>query len=385
MLFLVNSSNKIVTASTTKSVYIPIKPNSIVHVEANKYCNRFVVATTSVQPTDNVKTNQLFNLTSEYYKNVTLVTEENDNYLFVTFYSTSSASPITEAEAKQSIVAVYGTKAGNAYTNRLHEPNVSSMLMLNDQMVNLLCNKQLGTLKQGYVCLSSDDGDEQLALYTLPTLHDYADEYNKPIPLTMGLAVDNTSPFPVLNDPDYIAIVKNAIENYDCSIGTHGNIMFTNYTREQFYNYLSNQHTAIYNIVGHYPTSVLYVSHGLSNSVMLVAGSFYGACGSIPTATGGTVDKWGNNSRANVFSMKRFSLFNVDITDTQIHEAVDYALAHNEILCPYWHDYIFAGEVSGVVSGDAAKARLADFIEYCMSKNVDFINFGDIPTLEVNS
>jgi hypothetical protein len=316
---------------------------------------------------------------------MSFVTGENDNYLFITFFSSSSASEITEAEAKQSIVVVYGTKTGNAYTDRLHNPNVSSMLMLNDQMVNLLCNKHLGTLKQGYVCLSADDGDEQLALYTLPTLHDYADEYNKPIPLTMGLAVDSTSPFPVLDDQTYIGIIKNALDNYDCSIGTHGNIMFTNYTREQFYNYLAKQDTNIYKITGHHPSSVLYVSHGISNSVMMVAGSFYGVCGSIPTATGDTVDKWGNNNRANMYAMKRFSLFNADITNTQIHQAVDYALAHNEILCPYWHDYIFAGEVSGVVSGNAAKARLADFIEYCMSKNVDFINFGDIPTLEVNN
>lgn len=381
----VSGTTQIVNASITSAVYIPILPNSIVHVTAAFNTNRFVVATTSKEPADGVAINQVFNFNSTNTRDVTFVTGENDKYIFVVFYSSSSSSPITEAEAKQSISIVYGTHSGNALTTRLDTPNIASMLMLNNQMVNLLCNRQLGTLKKGYICLSADDGDEQLALYTLPTLHDYADSYQKPIPLTMGLAGYTSPAFPVLDNQTYIDIVKNALDNYGCSIGTHGNIMFTNYTRQQFYDYLTKQDANIYEITGHHPTSVLYVSHGLSNDVMFIAGSFYGVCGSIPSSTGGTADKWGNNSRANMYAMKRFSLLSNNINDSAIEAAVDYALANNEILCPYWHDVNFGTESEGVVSGATAKARFEHFIEYCMSKNADFINFGDIPTLEVNT
>lgn len=383
---LTDSDNEVVNSTATKSVYIPIEENRIVHVTTSPKSNRFVIATFTNEPVVGTIANRVIKLTDVYpATNVyTLITEPNDKYIYITFFNSNSASEITEAQAKEAISVVYGTAEGNAYTDRLHTPNISSMLMQNDQMVNLLCHRQLGTLKQGYVCLSSDDGNEQLALYTLPTLEAYATTYQKPIPLTMGLADYPSSPFDVFVDPSLLAVVVEALDDYNCSIGTHGVIKFANYTREEFYNYLLKQHENIHTITGHYPSSVLYVSDGVNNSVKMVAGSFYGVCGSIPTATGGSVDKWGNNNRANMYAMKRFSLLSVLINDTDIENAVDYALAHNEILCPYWHDINFGTAETGVVSGATAKARFEHFIEYCMSKNVDFINFGDIPTLEVN-
>lgn len=79
-------------------------------------------------------------------------------------------------------------------------------------IVNNLCYKPLGVLSKPYICLSTDDGEEELATYTIPMVT------GKGVPMTFCIWTESE----VMLDPTYTALVVDAVNNHGCEVAQHG-------------------------------------------------------------------------------------------------------------------------------------------------------------------
>lgn len=304
------------------------------------------------------------------------------------FTGLENTNIVAESQSGDEYVAVYSSTSITAdnvsfYYSQSARGTVELIPQLDAHMVNLLKYRPVGRVSKAYIALSCDDGIEPLATYTLPRIKYWSEHYGKDIPLHMAL-FDNS---PVFANAEYTALIKDMCENHDCSIGIHGPSPFTSYTSvTELYAFLKKQEQAIIDKTGVTPTSVIYPHSAYNDKIMTMCGSWYGICGASGTDASPYTYKDDQNLYMYVGEKSNcYEVYRLSIKDTRIGSAagaqriIDYAIANNLIICPYFHDIDFT-EYSEETN-NFNKAMLDAYIQYGMEKGVEFVNFGDIPKL----
>lgn len=354
------------TSGNQHAVCIPIISGTTIRLTKpqTNYC---LVCFTSDYPAANVSITHYTSMTGIANTNIVAESLENDNYLVI-YTHTVTLDP-SDCDISYSQVA-RGT--------------VELLPQLDEHMVNLLKYRPVGKVSKPYIALSCDDGTAALATYTLPRIQYWNAQYNTDIPLHMAL-FDNCD---VFGNDTYKALVVDMCENHNCSIGIHGDRPFGDYSSmTALYAYMKKQRDAIITETGVTPTSVMYPHSSYNDKIMVMAGAFCGACGvangSIDTPYTYTDDlgyQFYIGEKTNCYTIYRLNIKDTRIGGTQgVHRIIDYAKAHNLIICPYFHDNDFTNQTEEVNTFN--RAMLDEFISYGMAQGVEFINFGDIPKM----
>ena len=186
----------------------------------------------------------------------------------------------------------------------------------------------------------------------------------------------------VMANSTYKQNVIDACTDYGCAVAIHGTWGYTNYTKRQFIKYIARQNEYLYSELGIQPNAVIYPEHAYNDFIQTVCGSYFNACG-----CGGTVhnftyeDEAGRpfyvGEKSNCYEIYRLAIHDTSITSLDVVEdIVDYAEAHNYIICPYFHD-VDLGD--NAVNKDFLRSVLDKFVSYGISKGIEFITLGDIP------
>ena len=292
--------------------------------------------------------------------------QDTDNYLVIYTHTTE--------------VAVADCTFAYSQTAR---GTVNLLPQLDPHMINLLKYRPVGKVSKAYIALSCDDGLEPLATYTLPRIQYWNNYYNTNIPLHMAL-FDGS---PVFANAEYTALVKDMCDNHNCSIGIHGTQPYEYYSSTTaLYAYLNKQWNTIIEKTGVTPTSVIYPHSSYNDQIMVMTAGFCGICG----ASGSDPSPYTYKDDHDLYfyvgeKSNCYEIYRLSIKDTRIgnaneaHRIVDYAIAHNLIICPYFHDIDFTNYSEETNAFN--RAMLDAFIQYGMEQGVEFINFGDIPKL----
>ena len=291
----------------------------------------------------------------------------NDRFLTIYYYN-SSSDTLTE-EAIRNSITIYKNTIVQSETQF---DNLKNELLISDQWIKLVSTKYLGSLTKGYIAISCDDGANSLADITVDIFKGYKTTYNKNIPLTMGLMSNSQ----IFSDDTRKTKVLDLIQNYGASIAIHGSSSYTSYTNKGLFNFLNQQKQYLTDNLAA-PTSIIYPNHDYNEKTSTIAGTYYGVC-----CTGGnnfpiTYDGQSKlaGPRSNMYTLYRFSLFNAQMTNQKIKNAIDYAYEHNMIFLPFFHD-------SGLVNDyERCKALLDYCVQYANEKGLEFINVGDIPNI----
>ena len=357
----IDTNNMKCISGTGKGVYVKIIPG--VNIRVKKPQTSVCVLTyLPALPSANVTINHYDVFSAVVNTDIIGTTETDDKYLYV--YTGTTATTANEVEI---------------YYSQSNTGTAELVPHLDSKMLNLLKYRPVGTTNKPYIALSCDDGTSALATYTLPRIQYWNEYYNTNIPLHMAL-FDTCA---VLTNSDYKALVIDMCENHNCSIGIHGPSPYTNYTERQLYEFLKKQETNIYTLTGIKPTSVIYPHSAYNNRIMVTSASMYNICGA--SGTDPSPFTYPDNTglyfyvgaKSNCYEVYRLSIKDTRIgNETEIERIIDYAYDHNLIICPYFHDNDFT-EYSEETNA-FNRAMLDKFITYGMSKDIEFINFGDI-------
>lgn len=229
-----------------------------------------------------------------------------------------------------------------------------------------LCNKRIGELSKGYICLIADDGKNELATYTIPMLTE------KNVPCTFALIPTSE----VITDATNLQTVLTAINN-GCSVAMHGTTQWVQYTEKALNEYFDDAEATfttagITNIEGAVCPGG-NAEHDTNELIQCVAGGRYGVLcsgGTTGEITYGSYDLAGG--RTNIFAIKRYSA--ISFTEATYKAAVDYAYDNHLILLPFWHDNTIGRSLE-------YQAIIEGMIDYAKTKGLEFITLGQIATV----
>ena len=346
-------------------IYLPIIPGTSIRVTKPQtpICS---ICFTAEIPAKNTPINHYTSMTGIVNTEFVAVSEIGDNYLAI--YTSSTEINVEDCTFALSQVA---------------KGTINLLPQLDTHMVNLLKYRPVGAVSKAYIALSCDDGLEPLATYTIPRIQYWNNYYNTNIPLHMAL-FDGS---PVFANEEYTELIKDMCENHNCSIGIHGTQPYEIYSSTTaLYAYLNKQWNTIIEKTGIQPTSVIYPHSSYNDHIMVMAAGFCGICG----ASGSDASPYTYKDNKGLYfyvgpKSNCYEVYRLSIKDTRIgnanevHRIIDYAIANNLIICPYFHDIDFT-EYSEETN-NFNRAMLDAFIQYGMERGVEFINFGDIPKL----
>ena len=360
---LASNATGYITDSGISSFILPLKNNTSYTITRKTVGPRFGYTLCSTYP---------FPYLTEHSGSVvwnntgTTLTFSNVSYKYavIRFYHAGNESRTWQEAAKE--IKVYET-------DTVVEPSYVFGNLLDPKYIQLVKNRPLGPLEKGYIAISADDGNSALASVTIPLFLGYKATYNKNIPLTMGLMESSD----IFDDASSLSTVLGFINSTNSSVAIHGTTSFTSYTQNELFTYLDETEDYLTeNLVA--PTSIIYPNHDYDTLSSTICGTYYGIC-----ATGGnnTPITYNGDSklagpRSNMYTIYRFSLFNAQMTNQKIKDAIDYAYDHHMIFTPFFHDHDL------VTDYDRCKALLDYCVSYANSKGLTFINLGDIPYIK---
>ena len=366
----INSGTPDTVGSTNvrKCMICPITPNAYIFIE--KLQTRFATFSfTTEYPTNGTVINH-----STWYSGINNTdrgaqAQAGDNYLIFMFYDQNlDIDPYIDIV--NSIHVYYDCVDYGVYDQIVHADG---------KMVNLLKYRPVGATRKPYIALSCDDGNAALDTITIPMIQGWKSTYGKDVPVTFGLMETSD----VLNDAGMITDVIDVCTNDGCAIAVHGNTSYFNYsTRKELLKYLTRQDTVIRTLTGVSPSAVIYPQHDHNDFIQTLCGSLYGACGcggsNYPYTYRDDADRaFYVGPKSNAYEIYRLAIHDNQISNTQdVRDIVDFAYANKLIICPYWHDVDFTG-------ADAARllSILNEFVDYGMSKGIEFIKLGDVPSV----
>lgn len=363
-----NQFDSIIPGTGTKYVYstdicsiiFPIKENTSYTIKRNNNGGRFRYSLSNGYP---------FPALTEYHNNTnadaqTSIVVNNTSYSYLVLYFWISTSGLSLENAKQGIT-IY--ESANPVENVYKFDN-----LLNNRYLKLVSYRPLGTLQKGYIAISSDDGRDELADITVDIFKGYKTTYGKNIPLTMGLMETSE----IFDDDTRKAKVLDLINNYGSSVAIHGSASYTTMSQNELFEFLDEQKQYLTtNLTA--PSSIIYPNHDYNELTATISGTYYSVC-----CTGGNNNPitYGGDSklagaRSNQYTLYRFSLFNAQMTNQKIKDAIDYAYENNMIFLPFFHDIDLDTDY------ERCKALLDYCVDYANSKGLEFINVGDIPNI----
>lgn len=343
------------------SIVFPIENGETYTVVKNSSSTRFRFSFASEYP---------FPVHTEYHNasnhdsdtSVTFTNSDNYKYVVIQLRTNNEATTLPEI--------VKGLHIYKAST--VVDPSYKFGNLLDNKYINLIKERQLGTLEKGYIAISCDDGNNALATTTIPILNDLHSALNINIPITMGLMTTS----PILSNPSYKGVVKDYIESDGASVAIHGANSYTSYSQDQLFAFLDAQKSGLTSAIVA-PTSIIYPNHDYNTLSSTIAGTYYGVC-----CTGGINNpiSYGDGkcagARSNMYTLYRFSLFGASVTTDNIKDAIDYAFDNHMIFLPFFHDITLAEDQ------ERCEALLRFCVTYANSKGLTFINIGDIPTIK---
>ena len=370
----VNASTlAVVSSSTLYGVVANVKGKGTITVTKNA-SSRFMLATFANVPIVGATALRYFDQSGQTSYELTIA--DGENYLLVLYYRTTGDSALDRETIKNS-VSIKSSTVPTKYSERLDgiEENVDVALSviyapltaLPSYVLNSLAYKPLGTLTEGYILMSFDDGLAELATYTIPTL------IAKGVKGTFGLF----STCACLTNDTYLATVLDAVNNHDCCVAQHGAYSFGRYTEKGLADFFEAEATAmsakgISNIYGAIcPGETGY--EDTSTLIQAVAGGRFGA-----VFSGGLHGEiaYGeysaSGSRTNMYAMPRQS--GIRLTEASYKTAIDYAFDNHLVFAPFWHDVAFTNDAS-------RKAIFEGMIDYALSKGLTFITMEDLPNI----
>lgn len=224
--------------------------------------------------------------------------------------------------------------------------------------------KPLGSLSKGYFCFVTDDGRIGMNEYTIPTL-----VIGKGVKCTFAIM----SASEVMADAEKIAVVKDAVDNYGCSVAQHGGNRWTSFDEYQLNEFFDTE-KAFFDDIGIEVRGAVIPEHYNSQLIYAVAGGKYGV---VRSGYDGhiypTVCPYENNSngpRSNLYGLTSYNI--VDLSLANNKAAVDSALANHRLMIVYIHEN----------SLDAAKkAVIEGLLDYVNETGITQITLGDIPNI----
>lgn len=280
--------------------------------------------------------------------------------------------------------------------------------------------RPLGVLPEGFICFTTDDGQKQLASYTLPMF------ISKNVPLTMCImsnsvvmgnslgraqllaAITNPAtvkPITITTDPNTGTDIwtegadpVNPNYNYPVypNIAQHGEYpwsdgsqMNTPYNEKQLFDFWQSEKTT-FNSYGITVSNAAACPYGYVNQrVIAQAGGYFGVNRSLYNPTDDNLVSYpyySNGERSNVFALNAANIKGYSMPTWRA--AVDYVKAKKYVLCIYLHDFDLSttNRNDGITDdGDGtswtAAQRLEGLIDYAKSVNLKFCNLSDIPHL----
>ena len=345
---------KLVSSDTLYGFYVAVTPNQTITVEKTKGA-RFRIATTSEIPAIGVTYNQYIGSDNNTKQVIQL--EENDNFLFVNYYSSTLDTEISIDEIRKTIKVYYGEWEDTVYNISNLKNGFSN---LSNELLNLISYRQLGSFDKGYLCLVADDGDITLSTNTFDILKNYD------VPCTFALMSNSDIMNENTGDIDGL---KDMINNHGCSVCQHGSNQFDTYTETELIDFLNSEKqfwsNKNINVKG-----LCYPYHTNNELIRAICGSMFDIC------CGG----WGssyitsqyqlNTERSNIFKLSRTSVVSYEY----LNQAVDYAIQNHKLMIVFWHDKTIANDSD-------KQTLLENFISYAKTSGIEFITLDKILTL----
>jgi len=315
-----NSSKSAVSASSAENVEVYTVPENISYVRITGYSR-----------TDGMGINSD---TARIFKNQTSMNYQN-------FYDGSTLDLI---------------RACNTFRNDL---NYYTLTTLPSYILNNLAYKPLGVLSKGYVCFVSDDGDAELATYTIPMFA------SKGVPGTWAVMSAST----VFGTQPGIDAVLESVSDNGCQIAQHGGINWTRYN-EFTLNKFFDDELEYFTSIGLTPYGAVCPEHGINDMVCAVAGGRFGCVRTGYDNAKVVYGDYCNGARSNLFGLTSQSI--VDSTLASQCNILDDVKTNHYLRILHFHE----NEL-----GTAGKAQLEGIIDYALSIGLEFITLKDIPSI----
>lgn len=228
----------------------------------------------------------------------------------------------------------------------------------------------LGKLSKPYICFSCDDGRNELATYTIPMF------IEKAVPLTMCL----WSTSDVMTNSTYRAQVISAVSNNGFEVAQHGQYPWANgsqmntpYDEKTLTQFWDSEKVAFSGLGVTVAKSAAYPYGYTNQRVIAQSGGYFGVNRSVYNPNDRYVVKYPDlccGERSNIYALRAANINYYDLTNWQ--RIIDYTIAHNTLLCIYFHDFDLNSEQKGV---------LESVIDYAKNHSMTFCNLSDIPNL----
>lgn len=225
--------------------------------------------------------------------------------------------------------------------------------------LNNMCYKGLGPLSKGYLLLISDDGNSEIADYTIPMV------IEKNVPCTFAVMKSST----VWEDSDKKAVVLDAVENHNCILSQHGGTNWTNYD-EYILNSFFDSEQEFWDELGVSVYGAVCPAHGINDMIRAVAGGRFKCLRTGYTNGTPYYQYYTNGPRSNIFGLASQSLLDNTIDDHKY--ILNYVVNNNLLRIVHWHEYELDSE---------NKAKLEALIDYGKSIGITFITMKDIPNI----
>ena len=228
-------------------------------------------------------------------------------------------------------------------------------------ILGALAYRPLGQLSKGYVCFVSDDGDAELATYTIPMFE------AKGVPLTMAVMSNSEVFTDADNAETYTATVVDAVTNHGCEIAQHGGTAWTSYD-EYMLNKFFDEEEEFFTSIGLTAYGAVCPQHYINDTIRVVAGGRFGCVRTGYSYASPYYANYLNGARSNIFGLSSQSV--IDSTLASHTAVLDTVKANNMLRIMHFHENELDADT---------KAQLEGIIDYAKEIGLTFITMKDIP------
>lgn len=225
-----------------------------------------------------------------------------------------------------------------------------------------LAYRPLGVLSQGYICIVSDDGNADLANYTIPMM------IAKGVPGSWAVMSDSE----VFGTQAGIEAVVDSVENHGCCITQHGGSAWTNYDEMNLNAFFDNE-KQFWDTLGLMVYGACPPTGVASDIIQAVCGGRFG-CVRDGYAYGSQMviyDSYINGPRSNIYGLTSQNCVDGNISGWQAQ--LDMVKEKHYLKMVHLHE--------NELSTPERKAQLEAIIDYAKSISLTFITMKDIPTI----
>ena len=251
----------------------------------------------------------------------------------------------------------------------------------------------LGKLSKPYICFSTDDGRHELSTYTVPMF------IQKNVPLTMCIwstsevmtdsaekaqiiaAITSPATAKYTTGPNAGQVINAGYSHSkNFEVAQHGNdpwadgsLKNTPFDEKTLFDFWESEKAAFATQGITVAKSAAY-PYGYTNQlVVAMSGGYFGVNRSVYNPTDRYLVKYPDlclGERSNIYALRAANINHYNLESWQ--RIIDYTIAHNTLLCIYFHDWDLNAD---------QKSVLESVIDYAKNQSITFCNLSDIPNL----